>query len=236
MVTDIKKIIKAVLLSTSEAVGIRDIQILFKEYRRKAQEDLEKAEREDRSQFEEALKAPEFVTAGQVREAIEEINEALEGNEDVYRIIQDAEGYRLVVVGEYSPWVRIYRNDDKPLKLSSALLETLALVAYRQQITRAEMELVRGVSVDNAINKLLEYDLIVVQGQANLPGKPRLYGTTTKFLNFCGIQSLADLPTSDILSPEQIDKWLEEVNTRERYTEQDLGLLPAEEMVSSGGL
>lgn len=230
---DIKKIIKALLLSTSEALAVRDVQILFKQFRQKAHTDLNNAEPEERAQIEENLAIPEFVTASQIRDAIEEINQELEATEDVYRIIQEAEGYRLVVTSDYSTWVRLHRNDDKPLKLSAALLETLALVAYRQPITRAEMELIRGVSVDNAIGRLLEYDLIIVQGHADLPGKPRLYATTDKFLNFCGIQSLADLPISDVLSSQQINEWLKEVNTREKYTEQDLGLLPAEEMQAS---
>lgn len=234
MVTDVKKIIKALLLSTSEAVDIKDIQSLFKQYHQKTLENLEKVEIEDRIQIEESLKIPETLPITEIKLAIEEINQELESHDDVYRIIQEASGYRLVVIAEYSTWIRLYRNEDKPLKLSSALLETLALVAYRQPVTRAEMELVRGVSVDNAVTKLLEYDLIKVQGHANLPGKPRLYATTEKFLNFCGIQSLKDLPISDILSPEQINEWLQEVNTRESYTEQDLGLLPLEDMAEKG--
>lgn len=199
----LKKIIKALLLSTSETLSIGDIQSLFKAYRQKTQEELQKAdEDEERLQLEEALRIPEFVTTAQVRVAIEELNQELEATNDVYRIIQEVEGYRLVISADYNIWIRLHRKEDKPLKLSSALLETLALVAYRQPITRAEMELVRGVSVDNAITKLLEFDLIAVQGHANLPGKPRLYSTTNKFLNYCGIQSLEDLPASDILSAE----------------------------------
>lgn len=221
---DFKKIIKALLLSTSEGLPVRDIQDVFKRFRQRAQEEFDKAEGEDTTSFEDALKLPELITNSQIREAIEAINKELEDSADVYQIIETPDGYQLVVNPVYAPWIRLHRNDDKPIKLSSALLETLALVAYRQPITRAEMELVRGVSIDNAINRLLEYDLIVVQGHANLPGKPRLYATTSKFLSFCGIQSLADLPASDILSPQQITEWVQEAGTRQKYTELDLGL------------
>lgn len=221
---DLKKIIKALLLSTSEGLAVRDIQDVFRRFRQRAQEEFDKNEGEDITLLEDALKIPELVTNSQIREAIEVLNKELEDANDVYQIIETPEGYQLVINPDYATWVRLYRNDDKPIKLSPALMETLALVAYRQPITRAEMELVRGVSIDNAINRLLEFDLIVVQGHANLPGKPRLYVTTGKFLSFCGIQSLADLPASDILSPQQISEWVQEAGTRQKYTEFDLGL------------
>lgn len=221
---DLKKIIKALLFSTSESLAVRDIQDVFKRFRQRAQDEFEKAEGEDRAHLEDALNVPELVTNSQIRDTVEAINTELEESEDVYQIIEDVHGYQLVVKSDYAAWVRLYRNEDKPFKLSSALMETLALVAYRQPITRAEMELVRGVSIDNAINRLLEYDLVAVQGHANLPGKPRLYATTGKFLSFCGIQSLSDLPSSDILSPQQITEWVQEAGTREKYTELQLGL------------
>lgn len=221
---DLKKIIKALLLSTSDSLAVRDIQDVFKRFRQRAQEEFDKSEGEDPTPLEDALKLPELITNSQIREAVESLNKELHDTSDVYQIIETAEGYQLVVNPDYTPWIRLYRNDDKPIKLSSALLETLALVAYRQPITRAEMELVRGVSIDNAINRLLEHDLVVVQGHANLPGKPRLYATSEKFLSFCGIQSLEDLPASDILSPQQITEWVQEASNREKFTDLDLGL------------
>lgn len=223
-IMELNKILKALLLSTSEGLAIKDVQNLFKQFRQKAQEEFEKVESDDRLQFEEFLKIPELVSVAQIRNAIEELNRDLEAVDDVYRIIENADGYRLVISGESVMWVNLFRNDDKPTKLSQAVLETLALVAYRQPVTRAEMELIRGVSVDNTINRLLDFDLIRVKGHANLPGKPRLYVTTEKFLNFCGIHSLEDLPSSDILSAQQITEWVQEANAREKYSEQDLGL------------
>lgn len=225
---DLEKVIKALLLSTSESLATRDIQDVFKRYRQRAQEELEKPEGEGTFSSEDLLNIPELVTNAQIREAIESINDDLKKNNEVYQIIETVEGYRLVVNPDYATWIRIYRNDDKPIKLSPALMETLALVAYRQPITRAEMELVRGVSIDGPINRLLEHDLIAVQGHADLPGKPRLYATTEKFLTFCGIQSLEDLPASDILSPQQISEWVQEAESREKFTELDLGLSLAE--------
>lgn len=221
---ELKKILKALLLSTSEGLIIKDIQDLFRRFRKRTQEGFEKALVEDYLQFEEALKIPEFVSVAQVRDAMEELNQELEDTDDVYRIMENVDGYRLVVSADWGVWVSLFRNNDKPMKLSQAVIETLALIAYRQPVTRAEIELIRGVSVDNALNKLLDLDLVIVRGHANLPGKPRLYVTTERFLDFCGIRSLKDLPASDILSPAQIKAWVQEAGARERYTEQDLGL------------
>lgn len=221
---ELKKVIKALLFSDSESVGVRDIQDVFRRYRQRAQEVFEKADDEERVYLEEGLKVPELVTQAQIREAVEFINRELEEGEDVYQVIEEVEGYRLVLRAEYASWVRLYRKEEKPQRLSGAVMETLALVAYRQPITRAEMELIRGVSVDNAVNKLLEHELIGVEGHANLPGKPRLYVTTEKFLSFCGMQSLGDLPASDVLSAEKINEWVAEAGARSRYSEKELGL------------
>lgn len=226
---ELHKVIKALLISTSEGISVKDIQDVVKRYREKAESEIESAEGEERIALEDALKeVSELVTNTQVRETLEALTKELEDGDDAYRIIEDVDGYRLVVAADYAPWIRLYRNEDKPMKLSGAALETLALVAYRQPVTRAEMEMVRGVSVDSAIGKLLEHELVYVKGHANLPGKPRLYGTTDKFLSFCGIQSLEDLPSSDVLSSEQITEWVQEANKREKFTEQHLGL-PTEE-------
>ena len=107
---------------------------------------------------------------------------------------QVAGGYRFQVRPEYAPWVaRLW--EEKPARYSRALLETLALVAYRQPITRGEIEEIRGVSVStNIIKTLTERDWVRVVGHRDVPGRPALYATTRRFLDYFGLRSLNDLP------------------------------------------
>ena len=85
----------------------------------------------------------------------------------------------------------------------------MAVIAYRQPVTRAEIEQIRGVSAEAGLSKLLERDLVYIVGRADLPGRPIQYGTTNAFLEFVGLKSLDELPSSDVLSPRQIDAWLQ---------------------------
>lgn len=114
-----------------------------------------------------------------------------------------AGGYRVQVRSELAPWVaRLW--EEKPARYSRALLETLALIAYRQPITRGEIEDVRGVSVStNIIKTLTEREWVRVVGHRDVPGRPALYATTRKFLDYFGLRSLNDLPTlAEIRDPE----------------------------------
>jgi segregation and condensation protein B len=110
------------------------------------------------------------------------------------------------------------------LKLTQSALETLAVIAYRQPVIRSEVERIRGVSIDSALSRLLERDLIQIVGRADLPGRPIQYGTNEGFLEFVGVRTIEELPSSDILSPRQIDEWLHEVSNHGKVTEKDMGL------------
>lgn len=112
-----------------------------------------------------------------------------------FELMQVASGYRLQVKQEFAGWVgRLW--EEKPARYSRALLETIALVAYRQPITRGEIEDVRGVSVSsNIIKTLVERDWVKVLGHKDVPGKPALYGTTREFLDYFNLKSLDELPT-----------------------------------------
>ncbi len=113
---------------------------------------------------------------------------------------QVAGGYRYQIRAEYGPWVASLWQ-EKPQKYSRALLETLALIAYRQPVTRAEIEDVRGVSVSSHILKTLqERGWIQVIGHKELPGRPALYGTTREFLDYFNLRSLDDLPPLQALA------------------------------------
>ena len=132
-------------------------------------------------------------TRDEIRKALHEMAEDYETRG--YELKQVASGFRLQVRQEYSTWVgRLW--EEKPARYTRALLETLALIAYRQPITRGEIEEVRGVSVSsNIIKTLLERDWIKVLGHKDVPGKPSLYGTTKEFLDYFNLKSLDQLPT-----------------------------------------
>ena len=95
----------------------------------------------------------------------------------------------------------------KNMHLSDTALETLSIIAYKQPVTRAEIEKIRGVSCDHAINKLLEYDLITELGRLNAPGRPLLFGTTEQFLRSFGVKSIDELP---IIAPERLEEFKKE--------------------------
>lgn len=167
---------------------------------------------------------PSLVTATQLREALDAIRTELDNNAEVYQLIEGHNGYRLVTRAEFAPWIRCLRGDPRPARLSQAALETLAIVAYRQPTTRAEIESIRGVSADGALNKLLERELIEVKGRAELPGRPIQYGVSEKFFEFVGIKSIEELPASDVLSPREIDKWIQEASKEHVLSDREVGL------------
>jgi segregation and condensation protein B len=140
--------------------------------------------------------------------AREELQTALQSLQLDYQergieLVEVAGGYRVQVRQELAPWVaRLW--EEKPARYSRALLETLALIAYRQPITRGEIEDIRGVAVStNIVKTLTEREWIRIVGHRDVPGRPALYATTRKFLDYFGLRSLNDLPTlAEIRDPE----------------------------------
>ena len=240
---NLKKIIKALLLSTSEAVSIKDIQKVVQRYH--AQAASESTEERPASEpgtepappaaqpVQEVIQdiidqVPTLLTATQIREAVDALEVEMRDANDACRILQGPEGFRLVISPVYADWVRLLRGEPRPQRLSPAALETLSIVAYRQPVTRPEMEAIRGVSVDSALNRLMELELVAVTGRADLPGRPIQYGTTDKFLDFTGLRTLGELPASDVLSPAQISEWIARATTPVAVTDADMGLPAAD--------
>jgi segregation and condensation protein B len=237
---NLKKIIKALLLSTSEAVSIKDIQKVVQRYHAQASSAAEPAEglpsepasAPPSAPVQEVIQdiidqVPTLLTATQIREAVDALEAEMRESNDSCRSLQGPEGFRLVISPVYADWVRLLRGEPRPQRLSPAALETLSIVAYRQPVTRPEMEAIRGVSVDSALTRLLELELVAVTGRADLPGRPIQYGTTDRFLDFTGLRSLGELPASDVLSPAQISEWIARATTPVAVGDADVGL-PAE--------
>jgi len=176
---------------------------------------------------------PALIPAAQIRESMEAISLELQAADSEIVLVEGATGWRLVTHPRFARWVRLLRNDPPPVRLSPSSLETMAVIAYRQPVTRAEIEQIRGVSAEAGLAKLLERDLVYIVGRADLPGRPIQYGTTDAFLEFVGIKSLDELPSSDVLSPRQIDAWLQTSNSPRAASDSDMGLDEREEQQMS---
>jgi len=177
---------------------------------------------------------PSLVTAAQVREAMGQIAAELKAGESGLVLVEGSTGYRLATDPRFARWVRILRQEPPPVKLSQSSVETLAVVAYRQPVTRAEIESIRGVSAEAGIHKLLERELISAIGRAELPGRPIQYGTTAQFLEFVGIRSLDELPASDVLTSRQISDWLRTASGGHKPDDADMGLSSEEAPIEGG--
>lgn len=129
-----------------------------------------------------------------------ELREELEQRDDIPYVLQEiAGGYQFVTRPQFAPFIRRLFQIKKSNRMSKALLETLAIVAYKQPVTRPEVEAIRGVSVSHAFEQLQDRRLVKVAGVSDLPGRPKLYRTTDEFLVQFGIKSLKELPTLDEL-------------------------------------
>jgi len=257
------KVLKALLLSSSQPLDVKDIQAAFARFHAEATPLLAPAGgaaatgSETSSPAEAAAPAPpeategaaelaapepfddpdlyhdvpSLVTAAQIREAMDLIAAELKASDDGLVLLEGASGYRLVTHPRFGRWVRILRQEPPPAKLSQSSLETLAVVAYRQPVTRLEIETIRGVSAEAGVNKLLERELIAVTGRADLPGRPWQYATTERFLELVGIKSLDELPASDVLSSRQIDEWLKNATNPHKPGDAAMGLETEQEQL-----
>ncbi len=163
------------------------------------------------SLFENDLDQP---SRTEIRAVLDELKQGYEGHGIECKEV--GSGFRFQVRNDYAEWInRLY--DERPPRYSRALLETLAIIAYRQPLTRAEIEDIRGVSVSSSIVKTLqEREWIKVVGHRDVPGKPELLATTKEFLDYFNLRKLSDLPPlSEIKDIEEINRDLFEVFDRE---------------------
>lgn len=142
-----------------------------------------------------------------IREAVEEMKQDYKSEERGITIIELDGAYQMCTKTDtYESLIRIAKQPKKQV-LSDVLLETLSIVAYKQPVTKLEIEKIRGVKSDHAVNKLVEYNLVCEVGRLDAPGRPLLFGTTEEFLRRFSVQSLDDLPSVD---PEQMEHFKEE--------------------------
>lgn len=244
MAFDLVRVLRSLLFASPGSLSVKDIQAVFTRFHEEAAtlpptdaeggpvaEGTEAAE-PPAEVAEVAVnplavapsEVPSLITATQIREAMDAIRAQLESSNEVFCLQETHQGWRLVTTPDCAEWVRLLRNQPRPMKLSQSALETLAIIAYRQPVVRSEIESIRGVSVESAINRLTERELIKIVGRADLPGRPIQYGTTEQFLEFVGVKSLEELPASDVLSAREIDAWLQKANNPQHVSDSEVGL------------
>lgn len=182
---ELKFILEAVLFSAQKPLTPRELRDLLQT----AGEGEDAAAREFKK-----------VKEDQILSALETLEEEHSGAQRSFRLACIAGAWQFVSQGEYAPWLVVLMG-QKPRapRLSQPSLETLAIISYRQPITRAEIEQVRGVAVDGVMQTLAERGLIEQVGRAEVVGRPMTYGTTTLFLEYFGLRSLEDLPAAEEL-------------------------------------
>jgi len=178
----LSRVIEALLFSAQKPLSIREITTAIKS-----------AEGDDSPN--------EFarVREAEVAAATEQLKTQYVEQGRAFQLIEKAEGWQLATDPEYAPWVRQLFPAPKPARLSAPALETLAIIAYRQPITRADVEAVRGVNIDGVLQTLMERGLVKIAGRAEIPGRPLLYETTQFFLDHFGLRDLDELPNVEEL-------------------------------------
>ena len=155
----------------------------------------------------DATKPFKKVKDDDVTAALEELAREHEIAARSFRLVCVAGAWQFVTQPEFAPWLKaLVGVKNRPSRLSQAALETLAIIAYRQPVTRAEVEQVRGVNIDGTMQTILERGLVVQSGRAEVVGRPALYSTTALFLEYFGLRGLEDLPAADELRRIPIER------------------------------
>ncbi len=126
--------------------------------------------------------------------AVEELQHKYQSEDYAFHLVEIGEKYQFLTKGAYHKLIEDYLRLSRGKRLSKAALETLSIIAYKQPIVKSEIEQIRGVNCDYTIQKLLEKELVEIQGRSDGPGRPLLYGTSEKFMNYFGLKSIKDLP------------------------------------------
>lgn len=194
-------IVEALLIASQEPLPATEIARLVRARVAEA-EDIRLRESEDGKTpppLPDWLAAFSATSAEQIASVITELNQFYDSHQRAYTVLERPKGWKLYTRLEYGDFVRQLFPGRKPERMSGPAMETLAIIAYRQPITKAAIEAVRGVSCDGMIQKLLDRDLIRIGGRAELPGRPLLYETTDLFFEHFGIRSIDDLPNASEL-------------------------------------
>ena len=191
---ELKLILEAVLFSAQKPLSLKEIRDVF-------------AGAPEHAEGDESARRLRKVKEAELTGALEELAREHEQGGGSFRLACVAGSWQFVTQPEYAPWLKaLVGHKARPPRLSQPALETVAIVAYRQPVTRAELEQVRGVAVDGVMQTLLERGLIEQAGRAEVVGRPMTYGITPGFLEYFGLRSLEDLPAADELRRVVVQK------------------------------
>ncbi len=138
-----------------------------------------------------------------VEAALDQIQNKYRSDEFPFEVIQSGGGYQFLTKPAYQASISIFLKQQSKKRLSTAALETLSIIAYKQPVTKSEIEQIRGVNCDYSVHKLLEKNLVEIQGKSDAVGRPLIYGTSEKFKDYFGINDLSELPTPKDFNQEE---------------------------------
>lgn len=191
---ELKFILESLLFSAQKPLSLKDIRDVL-------------AGAVEHAEGNETVAALKKTKEADLAVALEQLAADHEAAGRSYRLACIAGAWQFVTQPDYAPWLKaLVGVKARPPRLSQPALETLAIIAYRQPLTRAEMEQIRGVAVDGVMQTLVERGLVEQVGRAEVVGRPMTYGTTAAFLEYFGLRSLEDLPAADELRKIVIEK------------------------------
>ncbi|MBI4429553.1 MAG: SMC-Scp complex subunit ScpB [Ignavibacteriales bacterium] len=196
----VKRLLEALIFAAKEPLSARQIKAIYEQ---------QSGEGELRT-----------IDTEEIRAIIAELNDECQRDDKPYRIVPIAGGFQFATLSQYAEWLGKLYKEQARRKLSASSTETLAIIAYKQPISRPEIESIRGVNCDYVLTALLEKDLVTIVGRAPTPGRPLLYGTTKEFLKHFGLNEVTDLPR-----PREIEEILGEsqFETERRMLEAQAG-------------
>ena len=186
---ELDTIVEALIFASPEGVSTKEIARCIKSAAKTAKEVEPENPPENIMRYAEITEEEVTATVGRLNLTYIEQGRA-------FMLQERPAGWRIMSRMEYSPWVREMFPDKRPARLSPGALETLAIIAYRQPMTRSSIEAVRGVAIDGPLQTLLDRNMVRIAGRADLPGRPLLYETTDLFLEHFGIKTVDELPNS----------------------------------------
>jgi segregation and condensation protein B len=191
---ELKFILESILFSAQKPLSVKELRDVLSDA----------AEQDD---VDSTVKGFKKTKEADVIAALEQLAKEHEEAKRSYRLACVAGSWQFVTQPDYGPWLRaLVGVKARPARLSQPALETLAIIAYRQPVTRAEVEQIRGVNVDGTMQTLTERGLVEAVGRAEVVGRPTTYGTTAMFLEYFGLRALEDLPAADELRKIVVEK------------------------------
>ncbi|MFV0337384.1 MAG: SMC-Scp complex subunit ScpB [Chthoniobacterales bacterium] len=189
----LSQVLEAILFATQKPLSLKEFQVICRATADAAPEET------DLQAYRKIKKADFSIAVDELRQ---HYNESGRG----FELLETAAGLQLVSHANFAPWLRQLFPENRAQKLSAPAMETLAIIAYRQPIIKADIEAVRGVAVDGVMQTLLDKGLVKIAGRANVPGRPLLYETTTYFMEHFGLLNLDELPNASELRSLELPK------------------------------